>query len=463
MIKPITQQDEQPRQGLTSAVAPQQPSVPGIGSTRSMFDSVEEDPDMFLGRPEIAGQPSFRGAVAGIEDGDYQGLEQLDFGAVDGQPAVSFVDEDGQRQVFKLTMPQWAGALEARSRSRRELEQAYKQDAMKRALAPQYRSMLRAVPGAQDPVAMQAWDELYDLDPETAYKLAGASLKKDTPMGVLYGTEQPKPVVDAYQALLGEQYKQRMQALENHRQSTNDTNTLAYIGSVQGMIRPPQASWMPRSMTPSDYANSSGVGMLPLVNVLTMATLPRGLPGMPQPIMAPYPNAKGEYGEQQLQRFATEFNNGVVGPVLGWAPYDMQNEAHRQQVIELLNNYNKIRAGGIDVQAPSPQRQGRPGYIRPGSQEEQPSAQAPRAEMTPTTPVETDIEREVMVYGAELYEMTTGKAPPSDPAQAADVFVQLIMDQYETNRKLRAQNKDPLPSPPPQVIDRIYKAITQEK
>lgn len=447
-----------------------QGEMPSIPQSSSMFDAMEEDKDMYLGNPQLAGQRSFRRAVAGIEDGDFQGLEQLDFGSINGTPAVSFMDEDGQRQVFKLTMPQWAGALEARSRGRAELNQKYKQEAIKKALAPQYRQILKAVPGAADPVGQQAWMELYDIDPETAYKLAGSSLKKDTQMGVLYGTQQPKQVVDAYNALLGEQYKQRIQMLETQRQSTNDTNTLAYIGSVQSLVRPPQASWMPQGMTASEYAAASGTGTLPLVNAVTMATLPRGIPGLPQPIVPPVPNSHGEYNEQQLRRFAGEFNSGVVQPLLGWSPYDMNNEAHHQQLTEVLNHYNGIRSGAFSVQPPEPIRQPRPGYMPSGTATTTGAAsvgsKTPQKAQPQTTnsPVAMEIERDIMQYGQILFEEKPGLYGDvsKDPNEAAMQYLQALLQLHEENMAAVAKGKKPTTYPPPEVVERIYNAVMQK-
>ncbi len=463
MINDTNQMEDIPEEEMS------QPEMPTMPQASSMFDAVEEDKDMYLGNPQLAGQRSFRRAVAGIEDGDFQGLEQLDFGSINGTPAVSFMDEDGQRQVFKLTMPQWAGALEARSRGRKELQQRYQQEAVKKALMPQYRQILKSVPGAADPVGQQAWMELYDMDPETAYQLAGSSLKRDTQMGVLYGTQQPKQVVDAYNAMLGEQYKQRMQMMETQRQSTNDTNTLAYIGSVQSLVRPPQASWMPQGMTASEYAAASGTGTLPLVNAITMATLPRGIPGLPQPIVPPVPNARGEYNEQQLRRFAGEFNTGVVQPMLGWAPYDMGNESHRQELIEVLNHYNGIRSGSFAVQPPEPSRQPRPGYMRDEASATRTGTagtakkpqQAP--EQTTESPIAANLENDIMQYGEIVWgEDFPNDNPPSDPNDAAVEYLRVLIRKHEENMSLKSKGKEPKKYPPPEVLERIYNAVMQK-
>ena len=436
----------------------------GLTAPSSMFDEIEKDKELFLGNPQVAGARSFRRAVEGIENGDYQGLEQLDFGAIDGTPAVSFVDEDGQRQVFKLTIPQWAAALESRSRARKQLDAEYKQDAIKRALMPQYRQILKSVPGAGDAVGSQAWMELYDMDPETAYRLAGASLKKDTPTAVLYGTEQPKPIVDAYNAMLGEQYKQRQAMLETQRQSTNDTNTLAFIGSVQSLIRPPQASIFPKTITVSEYAAQSGMGTLPIVNAITMASMPLGIPGMPKPIVPPTPNQNGEYTDQQLQRFAQEFNSGVVGPILGWAPYDMNNEMHRDELTEVLNHYNAVRSGAVAVRPPESTRQPRPGYMRQAEETIRGAVvESPKAPQGVQAKVSTDVERDIQIYGNELYAMAYGKDPPQDERVAAEQFVSLIMERHEQNERLIAEGRTPLRSPPPEVIAGIYNAIMQRE
>jgi hypothetical protein len=134
MINDPTQAGDQSMDSEYGSIPDQNSNVSELPSEVStMIQNADQDNQMYLGNSKIAGQRSFRRAVAGIEDGDYQGLEQLDFGAVDGTPAVSFVDEDGQRQVFRLTISQWTAALESRSRARKQLDNEYRQNAIKQA------------------------------------------------------------------------------------------------------------------------------------------------------------------------------------------------------------------------------------------------------------------------------------------------------------------------------------------
>ncbi len=113
--------DQRPA-GMPEPVVPQMTSEQAdadmLGRIDSVIEQMNSNPGWAIGDPSISGQPSFGKAVAGIEQGDYQGLEMLEFGAVRGTPAVSFTDEDGQRQVIKVTMPQWLGMIQTRDDAR---------------------------------------------------------------------------------------------------------------------------------------------------------------------------------------------------------------------------------------------------------------------------------------------------------------------------------------------------------
>jgi hypothetical protein len=90
--------------------------------------------------------------VNGIENGDYEGLEMLDFGALaDGTPAVAFIDEDGQRQVIKMTTPQWLGAMEYRSKARVELQQQRDMEAKRETFRPYFNSMAKQISATHVP------------------------------------------------------------------------------------------------------------------------------------------------------------------------------------------------------------------------------------------------------------------------------------------------------------------------
>ena len=57
-----------------------------LGRIDSVIEQMNSNPGWAIGDPSISGPPSFGKAVAGIEQGDYQGLEMLEFGAVRGDP-----------------------------------------------------------------------------------------------------------------------------------------------------------------------------------------------------------------------------------------------------------------------------------------------------------------------------------------------------------------------------------------
>jgi hypothetical protein len=436
------------------------PSMPKISGDElpseigRMVDAADKDESMYMGNPQIAGQPSFRRAVSGIEDGNYQGLEQLDFGAVDGTPAVAFVDEDGQRQVFRLTMPQWTAALETRSRARKQLEQEYKTDALKKALRPQYDMLLKNVPGAQDQVAQAGWKDLFELDPETAYALAGSALRKDAKMGVLYGREQPDGFVKAQQAMLDQQYKQKLNQFRILDSGTVDIATKGGLAAAQAMIRPPEASHLPLEMTPSDWLTVNNATVLPMVNLIQQASMPLGLPGMDKPIVAPAPDMDGNYRESTVRNWLGQFNMSVVQP-LGWMPYDFDNPVHQQQIIEMLNAYNSNRTGAITRAGVEPTVQPRPQASRDAGvmAQEEPQQAASKA----MSSAEQFFQR---------YEDFAFERPgvygekPSDPNAATQISVQALLDAHEENERLKAQGKAPNKYPPPQELAEFYKAVT---
>lgn len=432
----------------------QMPSGPIPREVNQMIDAADRDAGMYIGNPMIAGQRSFRRAVSGIEDGDYQGLEQLDFGAVDGTPAVSFVDEDGQKQVFRLTMPQWTAALETRSRARKQLEQEYKTDALRKALRPQYEMLLKNVPGAQDPVAQAGWRELFNLDPDTAYALAGGALRKDSKMSVLYGREQPEGFVKATNAMLDQQYKQKLNQFRILDSGTVDIATKGGLAAAQAMIRPPEASHLPLEMTPSDWLAVNNATVLPMVNLIQQASMPLGLPGMDKPIVAPAPDMDGNYRESTVRNWLDQFNASVVQP-LGWMPYDFNNPVHQQQIIEMLNSYNSNRTGAITRAGVEPTVQPRPQASRDAGvmAQEEPQQAANKAM--------SSAEQFFQRYQDFAFEKPGVYGDrPQDENAAAQISIQALLDAHQENERLKAQGKAPNKYPPPQELADFYKAVT---
>ena len=179
------------------------------------IEYADRDKSMYMGNPQYAGQPSFGRAVSGIENGDFQGLEMMDFGALaDGTPAASFTDEDGQRQVIKLTVPQWMGAIEHRSQSRKQLEEERKLDAKRKAFVPYFNNMAKKVTAAQDPDIGGYLAAMYQVDPEMAMKQLGEFQREQNKANAEMVTWRGKPVTKAFaqQAITMEQneYQQGM-------------------------------------------------------------------------------------------------------------------------------------------------------------------------------------------------------------------------------------------------------------
>lgn len=427
-------------------------------------EQLDKDTGMYVGNPQIAGQRSFMSAVRGIEDGDFQGLEQLDFGAVDGTPAVSFVDEDGQRQVIRLTMPQWSAALEQRSRGRKQLEEAYRSDAIKKALAPQFQNIIKRVEGIEDPVVAGAWEQLYDLDPETAMRLAGESFSKDAPKNVLYGREVSDGLLKAYTAIEGNTYKNKLRQLEQLEYSTNDTLTRGGIGILRSAIRPPAAISLPAEMTLSDWLSAQGSGPMPLVNVINQATVPMGIPGVPSPIIPPAPGPDGSYRPEEFNRWLNQLNQQVLMPMLGWAPYNMNNPQHLNQIVEALNMYNNTRGASLPVPPVQPTVQPRP---RAETQRQASEAQASAQQSTgandremETPTVSRELEMDLSRYGMQAvneYQRISGIELSQDANE--EEILEAFLAIHDYNTKQIASKREPMKNPPPEIVERVYRAI----
>lgn len=104
------------------------------------------------GSRQVAPRGSLMGAIAGLESGHYEGLESLDFGKLpDGSAAAAFTDENGQRQVLRITPAQMMAGLQTRAQARAELARRIgiqrQAERLMPAMAPMVAEVEREVPG----------------------------------------------------------------------------------------------------------------------------------------------------------------------------------------------------------------------------------------------------------------------------------------------------------------------------
>ena len=414
--------------------------------TRQFVERADRDRTAYEPSPMVAGPTSFQRAIAGIESGDYQGLEMLEFGSVRGQPAVSFTDEDGQRQVIKVTMPQWMAMMEMRSRGRKQLQDAIKLDATKKALKPQFDSLSKMAPGYEDPVVRQAYSDLYDLSPEDAIKILGGSVGKPAGETIYRGRAVTQAEGKAFTALDKRMYDNRATRLDGLMQSTNDTATRQGIGMLRDLVRPPEAAAFPPDMTVLDWVTESNMGPLAVANLIQQMNMVNGMPSVGKPITPPVRGPNGEYNPNQLMQFVSRFNQ-VVANDLGWAPLDLRNEQHLDAVITSLDQYN-----------------GRPQSPRAGVQ---PTVQPrPQAERYPAVEEKTSTAAPGMQNeAATLLEQYVGPTIKADASMSDDermyAMGRAMLSIYEENKRRAQANQPPVDYPPKEVVDRFYNLIQQ--
>lgn len=407
--------------------------------TKKFVERADQDPTIYEPSPRVSGATSFQRAIAGIETGDYQGLEMLEFGSARGQPAVAFTDEDGQRQVIKVTMPQWMAMMEMRSRGRKQLQDAVKLDATKKALKPQFDSLSRMAPGYEDPVVKQAYSDLYELAPQDAIKILGGSVGKTAGDAIYRGRAVTDAEGKAFTALDKRMYDNRAARLDGLVQSTNDTATRQGVGMLRNLIRPPEASSMPPDMTVLDWIQQSGMGPLSVANLIQQMTMVNGMPSVSKPVIPPVRDASGEYNPNQLMQFSSQFNN-VVANDLGWAPIDLRNEMHLDSMIRALDQYNgqppAARAGIQPTVQPRPQVDR---YAMPESQSRAPAAGDDAA----------------MILERYMGDAVKGQQFDS-PDERQYQMGRMMIAAYKENQRRQKANEPPLDYPPKEVVDRFY-------
>jgi hypothetical protein len=301
----------------------------------------DEDKSMYVGDRSVPRRPTFMQAVQGIENGDYEGLEMLNFGAVaDGTPAVAFTDEDGQRQVIRLTVPQWFGAMEARSRARSQFQQVQDLVARKRAFGPYFEAMAKKVSEYSDPEIQSYLTTMYEFDPQMAINQLGSFMKNKENRVMWHGKAVPAEFAEGAQQLYQVTYDGKMRQFDAMSRGLQDRPYgLAMLEGVRALQRTPQDTLQPLETTMIENLRSNGGGVMPLVNLMQAMKTPGMLPFMPEPIILPRPTQDGQYNPDEIMSFLDTFN--MVSQNLGWGPVLAVDEPGLSTMIDALNMANK--------------------------------------------------------------------------------------------------------------------------
>jgi len=316
----------------------------------------DRDRTAYIGNPTNVKNPTFMQAVSGIENGDFEGLEMLNFGALaDGTPAAAFVDEDGQRQVIKLTVPQWMAAIEHRSQGRQQLEQQRILDAKRRQFQPYFNNMAKKVSAANDPDIGGYLAAMYQNDPEMAVKQLGEFMRQQQKQDAEMITWRGKPVTKEFaQQALNMESAEYKQGNDSYRQSMSAYADQPYAAPlIENMIalrRKPEQYSMPSTMTLVDNLNQQNAGPLPMVSLLHAMTKPMMTP-LPQPITLPHRGNDGQYNLADITNLLNNFNS--VSQRLGWSPVLAADEVGLSALVDALDIANNSQGSLSKVAAPS--------------------------------------------------------------------------------------------------------------
>jgi hypothetical protein len=320
-----------------------------------LIKHADKDKTSYIGNPANVRQPSFAAAINGIENGDYEGLEMLDFGALaDGTPAVSFLDEDGQRQVIRMTTPQWLGAMEFRSKARMELNRERELVAKRESFKPYFNSLANKVGAANDPDIGGYLAAMYQMDPQMAIEQLGQfqrqQSKQDAETVVWRG--KPVPVEFARQALKMEQdeFQQGERAFDSAMKAYEDQPYAApMIENIRSLRRKPTDYQMPSTATLVDALSAQNAGPLPLVTLFHAMTKPMMTP-LPQPATLPRRGPDGQYNLAEVTNFLNNFN--MVSQRLGWDQVVAADEVGLSAIIDALDIANNSQGLASKVVAP---------------------------------------------------------------------------------------------------------------
>jgi len=338
----------------------------------------DEDKTMYAPNPSVPRRPSFMQAVKGIENGDYEGLEMFEFGAVaDGTPAVAFTDEDGQRQVIRLTVPQWFGALESRSRARQQFKQVQDLIARKQAFAPYFDAMAKKVGEYSDPEINAYLTMMYEFDPQMAINQLGSFMKNKDARTMWHGKAVPAEFAQTAQQMYTVMYDGKMRQYDAMSKGLQDKPYgLAMLEGVRALNRSPADVLQPQATTVIDNLRGQGGGVMPLVNLMQAMQVPGMLPFLPSPVQIPRPTQDGQYNPDEIMSFLDTFN--MVSENLGWGPVLAVDEPGLATMVDALNIANKT--DGILPRLPASQ------VVEPASVQTAKMRQQERAGMAPSAP-----------------------------------------------------------------------------
>ena len=342
-----------------------------------IVEEADRDKTEYMPDRRVAPRPTFMQAVQGIENGDYEGLEMLEFGAVaDGTPAVSFTDEDGQRQVIRLTVPQWFGALESRSRARSQFRQLQDLENRKQAFAPYFDAMTKQVTEASDPDIGGYLRAMYQMNPQAAIEQIGGFIKNRNDRTIWRGKPVPPQFAQASQQAFDMVYQGKMRQYDAMARGLQDKPYgLAMLEGIRALNRTPADVVQPTSTTLIDNLRSQGGGMMPLVNLVQAMKTPGMVPFMPQPIILPRPTQDGQYNPDEMLSFLDQFNQ--VSENLGWGHVLAVDEGGIAMLVEALNVANKT--DGVLPRLPASAQ------VVPATVQREQMRQAERAGMQPST------------------------------------------------------------------------------
>jgi len=128
---------------------------------------------------------NYNRAITALDTGDPMGLEALDFGSVRGKPAVSFVNDKGERRVLSTTMPTYLAALKSRTQMRQVMREKVKGDIERgiatEQLAPRFNSALDNIRAETGDLFVGVAIESFKVNPtETAAMISDLQRKLRT-------------------------------------------------------------------------------------------------------------------------------------------------------------------------------------------------------------------------------------------------------------------------------------------
>jgi len=237
-------------------------------------------------------------------------------------------------------VPQWFGAMEARSRARQQFRQVEQLVAKKRAFAPYFESMAKRVSEYSDPEINSYLTTMYEFNPEMAINQLGSFLKNKDNRVMWHGKAVTPEFARGAQELYQVTYDGKMRQYDAMAKGLQDRPYgLAMLEGVRSLQRTPQDTMQPLETTLIDNLRGQGGGVMPLVNLMQAMKTPGMLPFLPAPVILPRPTQDGQYNPDEIMSFLDTFN--MVSENLGWGPVLAVDEPGLSTMVEALNMANK--------------------------------------------------------------------------------------------------------------------------